>query len=98
MGDSRRNEVFAKFIKRNFPHANSVMVVADGKGKLARKLSIAGYHVHIVEIRERPPHLRSRRTRFTRAEFTRNFDVDTDIIVGMHPDEATAEIVLAGKA
>ena len=53
MGDSKRNVVFCDFIRRRFPKAKSVLVVADGKGELARKLANKGFKVRVVENKPR---------------------------------------------
>lgn len=37
MGDSERNVKFAHFIIKQFHKTNSILIVADGKGELARK-------------------------------------------------------------
>ncbi len=37
MGDSERNVKFAHFIIKQFHKTNFILIVADGKGELARK-------------------------------------------------------------
>lgn len=105
MGDRHRHTVFADFVQRNFPDARTVLAVADGKGKLAIELAHRGYEVKIVE-----PKLQKFSRRFLHGQrhrgvtFKRSlFDADEarieeDLIVGMHPDEATSEIVMAATA
>jgi len=93
MGDSRRHEVFGRFVFRQFPRAKSALVVADGKGELAAYLA-KRYRVRVVEAKPRQAVLR-KRVNYTRGWFSQYDDVPEDIIVGMHPDEATSEIVRA---
>jgi len=95
MGDGNRNIVFAEFIKRNFPLAKSVLVVADGNGKLSEILMSMGYNVETVEIKMRDK--RAKNVKFTRKLFCRNDKITHDLIVAMHPDEATSEVVVAAK-
>jgi len=49
MGDERRDQEFARFIKRNWPKVHSVLVVADGKGRLARRLANAFFQTRIID-------------------------------------------------
>ena len=93
MGDPRRNKIFSEFVFRNFPKATSVLVVADGKGELATFLS-RKYKVHVIEAKPRQETLR-KRVFYQKGWFTDNILVEEDIIVGMHPDEATAAIIRA---
>lgn len=104
MGDRRRHRVFADFVSERYPRARRILAVADGKGQLAIALAEHGYEVRIVE-----PNLRKfahrffhgrrhRRITFTRGLFqAEQWDGAEDLIVGMHPDEATSEIVLAAQ-
>ena len=85
MGDSRRHEVFGRFVFRQFPRAKSALVVADGKGELAAYLA-KRYRVRVVEAKPRQAVLR-KRVNYTRGWFSQYDDVPEDIIVGMHPDE-----------
>jgi hypothetical protein len=93
MGDARRNEVFAKFIFHNFPRAKTCLVVADGKGELALLLS-RRYKIRVVENKPRQVTKR-KRIKYTKGWFTWTSPVYEDFIVGMHPDEATGEIIRA---
>lgn len=96
MGDSRRNEVFAKFIFRQFgSKPKTCLVIADGHGELALLLS-KKYIVRVVEAKPRQIS-RRKRVKYTKGWFSYNDKVTEDIIVGMHPDEATAEIIKAAK-
>lgn len=99
MGDERRNEKFAIFISKQFPKAKKVLVVADGKGILARKLANKGLGVVVVENKPRFEGRIHPSISYKKGWFTRDTPIpsEVDIIVGMHPDEATAEIVLAAE-
>lgn len=96
MGDSRRNVEFAKFIRRQFPKAESVLVVADGKGELANELAKKYKKVRVIEAKPRQTKKR-KRVRYHKGWFSYTDEVEEDIIVGMHPDEATADIIKAAK-
>jgi len=85
MGDTRRFHITAEFIQRNYPKANSILCVADGKGDLARILQKQGRNAQIID------------PVYNGLFFTRDWKHKCDLIVGLHPDEATAEIVLAGE-
>lgn len=92
MGDSRRFIVTAEFIARNFPRIKTVLCVADGKGHLAALLNKAGYNATIID-----PAYKGSQKRL-KGLFYRDTDVqEYDLLVGLHPDEATAEIIHAAK-
>jgi len=74
-----------------------VLVVADGKAQIARKLADRGIRTRIIEADPRyagDPH-----PLVTCEEgwFDRDTPVREQLIIGMHPDEATAEIILAAN-
>jgi hypothetical protein len=98
MGDSNRNKHFAKFIANHYPISKypSVLVVADGLGELTAEIIKYGYDAVAVEGNMRDKRKRAK-VPFMRKWFTRNTTFSQSLIVGMHPDEATAEIVLAAK-
>lgn len=104
MGDSSRNLEFSKFIRRNFPLKRfpSVCCVADGKMELSLKLAQHGYRVVCVEPKPRKTakfgagKFRSKLS-VKSCYFNENSLVDESLIVGMHPDGATIEIVLAAN-
>ena len=75
----------SNFILRNYPKAKSILCVADGKGDLARILTKQGKNAQIID------------PAFNGLYFDRTWKHKCDLIVGLHPDEATAEIVLAGE-
>jgi len=104
MGDVGRNRVFARFIETNFPKRRfpSVCCVADGKMELALALAQRGYHVTVVEprMRKTPAFGNGKwqsRLVIRREVFSGDSDVPESVVIGMHPDEATSEIVLAAK-
>lgn len=91
MGDRIRNTVFADFVGRNFPRANRVLCVADGKGELATILAFR-YDVTVIDPKPRGNY---KKLNYIKGFFDHHFVSENyDVILGMHPDEATAEILL----
>ena len=95
MGDERRGAVFALWIVKNFPKAQHILDIAGGKGQVARKLANKKRRVHVIDVDPRfegRPHPRI----FYQSGW---FEEDSiigkrfDLVVGMHPDEATGEII-----
>jgi len=97
MGDSRRAEIFARWISRNFPHVKSILCVADGRGELARRLANKKYLVRVIEYRPRFEGRAHKRIQYQKGWFSEDTEIHEDLVVGMHPDEATAPIILAAK-
>ena len=97
MGDPNRNLIFATFIRRQYPKAKSVLVIADGKGELSRKLANKGFSVHTIEAKPRFEGKKHTHIEYKRGWFEADkvIKIEEDVIVGMHPDEATGEIVHA---
>jgi len=96
MGDRRRNKIFAKFIRTQFPKAQSILVVADGNGELSCLLANLGYEVVMFE--PKPRNLKkSQRVKRVKAYFTAETPISQDLVVGMHPDESTIEIIMGAK-
>jgi hypothetical protein len=95
MGDERRNVEFAKFICKQFPKAKSVLVVADGKGELSRKLANKGMAVRAIENSPRFEERGHPNIKYTKGWFAAEMKIEEDLIVAMHPDEATGEVMLA---
>ena len=85
MGDSARFIVTAEFILRNYPRAKSILCVADGKGDLAKILNKEGKNAQIID------------PVYNGLYFSRDFKHPCDLVVGLHPDEATGEIVIYGE-
>lgn len=73
------------FVLRNYPKARSILCVADGKGDLANLLKASGRDAQIID------------PVYNGLYFTRKWKHNCDLIVGLHPDEATAEIVMVGQ-
>lgn len=96
MGDANRHIEFARFIDKRFK-AKKILVVADGKGELGRKLANRGYQVHIIEAKPRFKGKLHPSITYSKGWFTEDTPVEADLIVGMHPDEATSSIILAAK-
>ena len=99
MGDTRRHHIFTTFIQRRFRDVGSILEIAGGKGKLARKLANKGYSVIVIDSRPRFEGKNHKRITFKKATFSENYNrLDCDLIIGMHPDETTGEIIrYAGK-
>ena len=73
----------------------SVLVVADGKGELSRKLANKGLMVRVIEAKPRWEGKPHKNVTYQKGWFTADTEITEDLIVGMHPDEATGEILLA---
>jgi len=97
MGDQKRNVVFCKFVLKQFSRAESFLVVADGKGELARLLANKGKKVRVVENKPRFRGRGHKRIKYQRGWFSSDAKIEEDVIIGMHPDEATAPIIKAAK-
>lgn len=97
MGDGRRHRAFAKLIKSTFPDVVSVLCVADGRGKLANHLAKMKFLSTVIEGEGRPGKLH-KNVSYQIGWFDRDSEIKQDLVVGMHPDEATAEIVLAAES
>jgi hypothetical protein len=97
MGDSRRGALFAQFIVRQFPRASFILDIAGGKGQVARSLANKGRRVHIIDAKPRlegrTHPLISYQKGFFQAEDKLRNHIKPDLIIGLHPDEATGEII-----
>ena len=90
MGDSRRFDVTAAFIAKNFRPCR-VADVAGGKGEMSTALRKYGFDCTVIDTRKGA----GRCAKFTLAMVT-----DYDLLVGLHPDGATetlAQAALSGK-
>lgn len=95
MGDPSRHVEFSKFLRRNFgSRCETVLCVADGKGELAAELTKWARSVRVIEASPRQT-IKRKRVTYQKGWFTRSSQVVEDLVVGMHPDEATTEIVRA---
>jgi hypothetical protein len=108
--DGRRFRVFAEFIHKTYPQVHRVADVAGGHGGVSFHLYRFGYAATIID--ERDVHLPGRLKRVLRKESVKQGriveiprlvkrvqDVDLgsyDLIVALHPDEATEHVVRAG--
>lgn len=94
MGDERRHSEFAKVVIKQFPKAKNIINVADGKGILSRKLANKGFTVLAVEKKPRFIGKNHNRIDYKKMLFSEQSNLpEADAIIGMHPDEATGEII-----
>ena len=93
MADNQRNAIFAEFLYEHFPHAQSILNVACGDSRLSVILQKKYPMATVVGI-DPNPRGNKKRTKSLRGLFPQRVNVtDYDLIVGMHPDEATWPIV-----
>lgn len=97
MGDTQRNIQLASFIVKRFPKVKTILVIADGKGELSRKLANKGFIVRVIEAKPRWEGKPHKNVTYQKGWFSAETEIKEDIIIGMHPDEATGEILLAAK-
>lgn len=90
MGDTRRFDLFADFIKSNFPNCNKVADIAGGKGYLQIALKERGFNVTTFDKRKYKANKINYQYRYFDSTVKENFD----LMVGMHPDEATDVIIV----
>ncbi len=109
VNDRRRFRAFADFIRRTFPDVETIADVAGGRGALSYHLHELGYDATIIDSRD--THLPQRMHRALRKQSVKQGrlieiprivrtlqDVDLrpfDLIVGLHPDEATEHALRA---
>ena len=93
MGDIKRNLLMSTLIVKQFPKAKSALVIADGQGDLANRLANKGLSCVVIEKKPRQNHVR-KNVDYRSGVFSYLMKpILADVIVGMHPDEATAEII-----
>ncbi len=101
MGDKRRFEMLSKFILDTYPSVRSIADVAGGQGMLSLHLAVAGLTPTVIDPRATCLVKRDRRRQrrgelptFDRRQqlFSAGDVQEFDLIVGLHPDGATAEI------
>jgi SAM-dependent methyltransferase len=107
MGDDRRFEVFADFLKQEFPNARQVADVAGGQGRLVLELVKRGFQAVVIDVRNTALPRKDRK-RLRKGVVTgrdpanvrrmRMSIADTDLsafdlIVALHPDAATEWVV-----
>ena len=107
MGDKRRFHTFAAFICQTFPAAKTIADVAGGHGELAFRLFEHGKQPVIIDPRPtifprwihqslRKQTLRTGKRHGIERRQARVEDVDLqvfDLIVALHPDEATEPVI-----
>lgn len=95
MGDSRRFDLFAKVVANNFPPEkfSRVADVAGGAGYLGIALKERGYG-KVILFDKRKKHVRAKGIDFRYQYFGPSVKDPFDILVGMHPDEATDVIIV----
>lgn len=94
MGDQRRGQLFAQFLVKHFPKAHTFLIVADGRGDVSRKLANKKRAVIVVERSPRWEGNIHKRVRYISDTFSGDYaKLDIDVVAGMHPDEATGEII-----
>jgi hypothetical protein len=95
MGDSKRAPIFTAWLVKRFPPGRFPMVadLAGGKGGLSYELAAEGYRPTVFDTRRRasarkyPPFLRRD------VDFLHFAPKEFDLVVGMHPDEATWHVI-----
>lgn len=94
MGDSYRSLALAEYVSRYYPPPLKVADVAGGNGTLNDILTRRGYDVVTID-----PNLRMKYSglKGEAVEFTAEKAREYDLIVGLHPDKATEEIVYSAK-
>jgi hypothetical protein len=105
MGDSKRFQILAEFIRRNYPGKERVLDVAGGQGNLSIELVKRGYECEIIDPRKSIPSREEkeicRRIGRSIPRIRRLYEVGHsigfDLIVGLHPDGATREICRTTK-
>lgn len=93
MGDSKRFKVTAKFLAENFKPC-SVADVAGGRGSLSKELAQYGFECTVIDPRhDQMPSLKAMHRKFDR-RLAKKFD----LIIGLHPDEATEELCVTAAS
>lgn len=94
MADNQRNKVFAAFLRKQLgDHPKNILDVACGRGKLTVELQKQFPFANVVGL-DPKPRGNKRRIKFLRGRFPERVKISQyDLIVGMHPDEATWRIV-----
>lgn len=91
MGDSRRFDVFAKYIECHWPdRAARIADVAGGKGGLCAALWQLGYR-NIVTFDKRRNRANRNRAHYRYGFFGTTVDEPFDLVVAMHSDAGTDE-------
>lgn len=95
MGDPARHRVFAQYIAERFPDRSlRIADVAGGHGHTRSELYRLGYH-NVITIDKRSRRWTTR-PHYRYGHFTVDDAKDFDLLLGMHPDDAT-DVILAGS-
>ena len=91
MGDSQRFKVFSKEINQKFPTTKykTIADIAGGKGYLNKELTKKGYRVTTFDKRNN----NTTGVTFKKQFFNEKSPGKYDLLVGMHPDQATDVII-----
>lgn len=93
MGDKRRFDKFAEYIANCFPKTTRVADVAGGEGYLQQALRECGFE-YVMTFDKRKGRRDRPRMRYQYRFFSSDVNEDFDLLVGMHPDEATDLIIV----
>lgn len=99
MGDRRRFNEMAELILKQFPRARYKVVldIAGGKGFLSFYLAKKGYLCKVIDIVKNRNKAfkgsKSHNVEMIKGSFTEEMKIKGDLIVGLHPDEATEAII-----
>lgn len=94
MGDSRRFDLFAQIIRKQFnpKFFSRVADIASGKGRLQIALRQYGFH-RVISFDKRWKGPRRGREHYRHKVFDAGVKESFDLLVGMHPDHATDVII-----
>lgn len=93
MSDSKRNKVLAEFLQKQNLNPTSILDVAAGDGRLGACLSQQYPFAEVTAI-DLKPRGNKGKIKWLKGKFPDRIDPsEFDLIVGMHPDEATWSIV-----
>lgn len=95
MGDNKRGPVFASWVCKNFPNINNILDIAGGKGQVARKLANKKRNVCVIDAKPRFEGRHHPKIIYKSRWFSENININykADLVIGMHPDDATGEII-----
>jgi len=105
VGDDRRFEVLAGFVQRNFPPPLKIADAAGGQGNLSFILTQKGYDCTVIDPRKTNLSKKERQIsqrkgiqfKRIRSKFHSEMADDYDLVIGLHPDQATEEICRAAQ-
>lgn len=94
MGDTRRFDIMADFVAERFPHhtRKRIVDVAGGRGGLQAALRRRGFQ-DVTSVDVRPQYAKGR-SGYRYGLFTWNYQENFDLVVAMHPDDATDHAIL----